>query len=115
MEEISQSNYPNIEPQTPQETHGVNYVVVIAIVSFLIVVSYVLFTNTDIMQNNEENEELYSQEEKLEILEALATNPEEIPTIEEKEEILNALSEDALGDVEGYSQEEKLNILYSLQ
>ena len=119
MENISQNSYTN--NITPNKNGGTSYITVFVIVVVLIFISYV-FYNT-IRKDTKEEKRIYSQEEKLEILNSVSNNYESKYSTEEKREILESVSKtsnsETLGDNQKnsskYTKEEKLNILYSIQ
>jgi DNA-directed RNA polymerase subunit H (RpoH/RPB5) len=73
------------------------------------------YVNDVILVDDTKEKEVFSQEEKLEILEGLAGDPEDIPSIEERRVILEGISDNKSEDAGKYSKEEKLQILKSLQ
>ena len=62
-----------------------------------------------------EPKKIFSEGEKLEILDSLSGNSEDIPSIEERREILNNVTQSRSDDLFNYSEEGKLQILRSLQ
>lgn len=119
MEEIYKIN-SNISPppssESPEEKHTTIYIATVLVVAFIGIVFYMAYNNAPEDVNSVKEERvIYTHEEKLEILEGLASNPEDIPSIEERRVILSEIAENKQADAKVYSQEEKLNILYSLQ
>ena len=124
MEEVykinpNMSSVPPPSPQSSEEKHTTIYVAVVLIVAFLIgIVFYMVYNNAPEDIKVEEERIIYTHGEKLEILKGLAGSPEDIsniPPIEERRAILSEIAENKPADTKEYSQEEKLNILYSLQ
>ncbi|MDP6387983.1 MAG: hypothetical protein QGG63_01775 [Candidatus Pacebacteria bacterium] len=74
---------------------------------------YIFSKSSDLVEP--EAKETFSKEEKLVILEGLAGDPENIPSIQERKGILNNLIESRADDLRDYSEEEKLQILQSLE
>lgn len=111
---------PNIStssPQSPEEKHTIIYVAAVFIIAFIGVIFYIAYNNAPEPEDVVKEERIiYTNEEKLQILEGLASSPpEDIPSIEERKEILSKISESKPANAREYSKEEKLNILYSLQ
>lgn len=104
-----------LSPRSPEEKHIIIYAVLILAIAFIGIVFYVMYNNAPEPEIVKEERVIYTHEQKLEILNELAGNPENIPPIEERRAILNKISESKPADAREYSQEEKLNILYSIQ
>ena len=118
MEEVykinqNMSSTPSSSPSSPENKQPTVYTIVTIVIVFFVIVFYVMYSN--VSEDVKEGRIIYTHEEKLEILEGLAGNPENIPSIEERKDILNDIAENKPADARKYSQEEKLNILYSLQ
>lgn len=124
MEEIYKINPTNVQfnPFQPEEESSkFNYVAVLGIVVFLVIISYFIYTGFFQKQNQEESQEenkkIYTEEEKLQILSFISESiSDEVMPVEEKHEILKQVSEKSQASQEKqFSKEDKLNILYSLQ
>lgn len=123
MEEVYKINSINTHtqfnsPQPEKESGKFNYITIFSIVAFLIFVSYFIYTGFFQKQIQEEieNKKIYSEEEKLQILNSISKPVSDTALIEEKREILKQVSEKSpVSQKKQYSKEEKLNILYSLQ
>jgi DNA-directed RNA polymerase subunit H (RpoH/RPB5) len=109
MEEISQDEKNN------NKKYPIIFLIVI--IAILIIVGFFLYTNIYNItpQKNILDKEIFSEGEKLKILESLSADPDTIPSIEDRRKILNSISNNKPADAYEYSEEDKLQILRALQ
>lgn len=111
MEEISQNSIENA-----YNKHKKLFSIVI--IAVLIIIAFALYVYTNdiklINDRTQNGKEVFSEEEKLKILESLSADPDTVPSIEERRNILNDISQNS-PDAYKYSEEGKLQILRALQ
>jgi DNA-directed RNA polymerase subunit H (RpoH/RPB5) len=110
MKEISQ-NQENSSNEKHSITHSIVVIVVLVIATLFI---YFYVSDVNLFEVTPDKR-VYSEEEKLEILDSLSGDPEDIPSVEERRKILNEISNNKPSDAVEYSEEEKLQILRSIQ
>ncbi|MEK7589771.1 MAG: hypothetical protein AAB475_00760 [Patescibacteria group bacterium] len=109
MEEIYENQKKSIHKESK---------IILTIIAVIIVIAafFIYIYSNDInLLDRASDKKIFSEDEKLEILNNLSGNPDKIPSIEERKEILNNISKNKPADAYEYSGEGKLQILRELQ
>lgn len=93
----------------------IKYALVFVVSVFVIGFIYLYIFGKTAHAPTDSSNQIFSEEEKLGILNSLAGDPKNMPAIEERREMLDAISKNKPTDAVEYSEEEKIQILNSLK
>jgi|TARA_B100000959_G_C14645153_1_gene485963 hypothetical protein len=117
-ENLQKNNFQNQKQNFGQNPPHKGYPVALYVIFLIIIAGVVFFlyiSSSDTGLFESESKKTFTKEEKLEILDSLSSDSEDIPSIEERREILNNVTQSRSNDLYNYSEEGKLQILRSLQ
>ncbi|MDP6249546.1 MAG: hypothetical protein QGH85_02075 [Candidatus Pacebacteria bacterium] len=113
-----EENLQNFQEQEQNTSHNKKHPIILYIILLVVIIGVAFFLYEGYLNTGSLNsgfKKTFTKEEKLEILDSLSSDSEDIPSIEERREILNNVTQSRSNDLYNYSEEGKLQILRSLQ